>query len=108
MGLKYAARAGGRGRARWAERAEPAHGRGLRWAERRACRGVYWGLRPLAPWGGSSCVLAAFFEERIWRSHFFPLETLRPALRAGVGVFGGRGNVAFGAATSYEARPEGC
>ena len=42
------------------------------------------------------------------RDSFFPLETYRPALRAGVGVFGGRGNVAFGAATSYEARPEGC
>ena len=49
MGLKYAARAGGRGRARCAERAEPAHGRGSRWAERRACRGVYWGAPPPYP-----------------------------------------------------------
>ena len=49
MGLKYAARAGGRGRARWAGRAEPAHGRILRSLGRGACRGVYWGLRPLAP-----------------------------------------------------------
>ena len=30
MGLKYAARAGGRGRAKCAGRAEPAHGRGSR------------------------------------------------------------------------------
>ena len=49
MGLKYAARAGRRGRARWAERAEPAHGRGLRGWGHYTCRGVYGGLRPLAP-----------------------------------------------------------
>ena len=49
MGLKYAARAGGRGRAKWAGRAEPAHGRILRGWGHYTCRGVYGGLRPLAP-----------------------------------------------------------
>ena len=49
MGLKYAARAGRRGRARWAGRAEPAHGRGLRSLGRGCLSRRYWGLRPLAP-----------------------------------------------------------
>ena len=53
MGLKYAARAGGRGRARWAERAEPAHGRILRGWGHLLVEGVYWGLRPLAPWASA-------------------------------------------------------
>ena len=48
-GTGYAARAGRRGRARCAGRAEPAHGRFWSGLERSACRGVYWGLRPLAP-----------------------------------------------------------
>ena len=49
MGLKYAARAARRGRARWAGRAKPAHGRGLRGLGRGACSGVIGGSRPLAP-----------------------------------------------------------
>ena len=57
MGLKYAARAGGRGRARWAERAKPAHGRILRGWGHCACRGVIGGSAPLPP--GRLATLAA-------------------------------------------------
>ena len=53
MGLKYAARAGGRGRARWAERAEPAHEGWFAWFGAGCLSRRYWGLRPLAPWGGA-------------------------------------------------------
>ena len=96
-GTGYAARAGGRGRARWAGRAEPACGGGSRGLGRGACRGVYWGLRPLAFWGGLSCGLAALYFGTYGARQLFPLETYRPALRAGVGEFGGRGSAAFGA-----------
>ena len=77
-------------------RSPPTRG-GSRWAERRACRGVYWGLRPLAFWGGLSCGLAALYFGTYGARQLFPLETYRPALRAGVGEFGGRGSAAFGA-----------
>ena len=82
MGLKYAARAWGRGRAGWAGRAEPACGGGSRGLGRGACRGVIGGFAPLPPWGGLSCGLAALYlgTHDVWL--LFPLRDL-PARSAG-------------------------
>ena len=84
-------------RAKCAGRAEPAHGRGSRGFGRGACRGVFGGFAPLPP--GAACPADSphYTWGRMTCGCFFPLETYRPALRAGVGEFGGRGSAAFGA-----------
>ena len=62
-------------------RSPPTRG-GSRGLGRGACRGGYWGLRPLAPWGGLSCGLAALYfgTHDVWL--LFPLRDL-PARSAG-------------------------
>ena len=107
MGLKYAARAGGRGRARWAGRAEPAHEGWFAGFGAGACRGVIGGSAPLP--SGAACPADSphYTWGRMTCGCFFPLETYRPALRAGVGEFGGRGSAAFGATADSGAQPPG-
>ena len=77
-------------------RSPPTRG-GLRGLGRGACRGVIGGSAPLPP--GAACPADSphYTWGRMTCGCFFPLETYRPALRAGVGEFGGRGSAAFGA-----------
>ena len=60
-------------------------------------RGYFGGFAPLP--SGAACPADSprYTLGRMARDSFFPLETYRPALRAGVGEFGGRGSAAFGA-----------
>ena len=103
MGLKYAARAGGRGRARWAERAEPAHGRGSRGLGQVLVGRLFGGSAPLPPGAARPLDSPHYTWGRMRRDSFFPLQTFRPAPRAGVGMVCGCGNAAFAALAGYVA-----
>ena len=55
------------------------------------------GAAPLPPGAARPLDSPHYTWGRMTCGCFFPLETYRPALRAGVGEFGGRGSAAFGA-----------
>ena len=66
-------------------------------------RGYFGGSAPLPPGAARPADSPHYTWGRMRRGCFFPLETFRPALRAGVGDFGGCGHAAFGALAGYVA-----